>query len=122
MAGFLHNLGKDARRRIVEVMLTSRSQRGLADELGVTPAAINKYMSGKTHPSDAVLERILEIANRDELIEISRIIAEDLIHSLEEYLIWAADHKALSPQLLDSMERILSRARLMAVAGRISIS
>ncbi len=122
MQRFLHNLSKDARRRIIEVMLASRSQRGLAEDLGITPAAVNKYLTGKTHPSDRVLERIIEIASREEAMEISRIIAEDLAKGIEEYLAWAADKRAIHPDLYKSLESLLTRARLLSLTGRMTIS
>lgn len=121
MARFLHNLSKDARRRIIEVMLVSRSQRGLAEDLGITPAAVNKYITGKTHPSDRILERILEIASRDEAVEISRIIAEDLAKSIEEYIAWAADYKALHTPALKALENVVERAKIIAVTSRVMV-
>ncbi|MCE4602819.1 MAG: helix-turn-helix domain-containing protein [Desulfurococcales archaeon] len=122
MARFLHNLSKDARRRIIEVMLSSRSQRSLAEELGITPAAVNKYLTGKTHPSDRVMERILEIASGEEVLEISKIIAEDLAKSMEEYLSWAADRRSLHPASVKALEQAVNRARLLSLAGRMTIT
>ncbi|MEB3861689.1 MAG: helix-turn-helix domain-containing protein [Desulfurococcales archaeon] len=122
MARFLHNLSKDARRRIIEVMLYARSQRSLAEELGITPAAVNKYLTGKTHPSDRVMERILEIASSEEALLISKIIAEDLAKSMEEYLAWAADRRALHPDSLRTLEQTINRARLLSLAGRMTIT
>ncbi|MEB3778994.1 MAG: helix-turn-helix domain-containing protein [Desulfurococcales archaeon] len=114
MSKFLHHLSKDARRRIIEVLASGRSQRDLAEDLGVTPAAVNKYLSGTTHPSDRILLRALTIASRAEMEEISMIIAEDLISGLEDYIKWAMENKTLYYRSLDRIESLATKSRLFA--------
>ena len=82
----IHNLSKEARSRIIEILLENRSRKELAEELGLSPAAITKFLSGITHPSDETIEKALEIANEDEKKEIINIILNDIMSSLEEFI------------------------------------
>jgi len=82
----IHNLSKDARERIIDILLEKRSKKELADELGISPSAITKFINGITHPSDETIEKALEIADEEEKQRIYEIIAEDIIESLEEFI------------------------------------
>lgn len=82
----IHNLSKDARERIIDILLEKRSKKELADELGISPSAITKFINGITHPSDETIEKALEIADEEERQRIYEIIAEDIIESLEEFI------------------------------------
>jgi len=82
----IHNLSKDARERIIDILLEKRSKKELADELGISPSAITKFINGITHPSDETIEKVLEIADEEERERIYEIIAEDIIESLEEFI------------------------------------
>jgi len=106
---FVHLLSKDARRRIVEVMLNGRSLRELSELLGVTPAAISKYKSGATHPSDEVLARILERAGEAELIEIARIAFNDLYGGFESLIEWMSSRGLLDSFVVDRLKKLASR-------------
>jgi len=50
VTSYVHLLSKEARRKIIEVLASSRGVRRLADELGVTPAAVSKYLQGGYAP------------------------------------------------------------------------
>ena len=82
----IHNLSKDARERIIDILLEKRSKKELAEELGISPSAITKFVNGITHPSDETIEKALEIADEEERERIYEIIAEDIIESLEEFI------------------------------------
>lgn len=82
----IHNLSKNARERIIEILLEKRSKKELAEELGLSPSAITKFINGITHPSDETIERTLEIADEEEKNMIYEIIVEDIIESLEEFI------------------------------------
>ena len=82
----IHNLSKEAREKIIEILLEKRSKKELAEELGITPSAITKFLSGMTHPSDETIERALEIADEEEKERIYEIIVEDIVESLEEFI------------------------------------
>ncbi|MFP3064051.1 MAG: helix-turn-helix transcriptional regulator [Sulfolobus sp.] len=82
----IHNLSKEARRKIIEILLESRSRKELAEELGLSPAAITKFLNGITHPSDETIEKALEIASEDEKREIINVILNDIMLSLEEFI------------------------------------
>jgi len=106
---FVHLLSKDARRRIVEVMLDGRSLRELSELLGVTPAAISKYRSGATHPSDEVLAKILERAGEAELMEIARIAFNDLYSGFESLVEWMSARGLLDSLVVDRLKKLASR-------------
>ena len=123
MPKFFHHLSKNARRRIIEVLASTRSQRDLAEDLGVTPAAVNKYLSGATHPSDRVLAKAISVATRTEIEEISMIIAEDLIGGLEDYIKWAMENKILYYRSLERLESLAAKSKLFATRrAKISLS
>ncbi|MFP3201052.1 MAG: helix-turn-helix transcriptional regulator [Sulfolobus sp.] len=82
----IHNLSKEARRKIIEILLENRSRKELAEELGLSPAAITKFLNGITHPSDETIEKALEIASEDEKREIINVILNDIMLSLEEFV------------------------------------
>ena len=106
---FVHLLSKDARRRVVEVMLSGRSLRELSELLGVTPAAISKYRSGATHPSDEVLGRILESASRIELEEIARVSFNDLYLGFENLIEWMLERKLLEGHVVEKLRKLVER-------------
>jgi len=83
---FIHLLSKEARLRLVELALLRRSAKELAEELGVSPAAVSKYTSGKMHPSDDTIRRLFRILDPDEHARAYTIILEDLVYGLEELL------------------------------------
>ena len=82
----IHNLSKDAREKIIEILLEKRGNKELAEELGISPSAITKFLNGETHPSDKTIERALKIADEEEKEKIYKIIVEDVVESLEEFL------------------------------------
>ncbi len=81
---FVHLLSKEARLRIIELALKTRSARELADELGVSPAAISKYVNGLMYPSDETMQRLFHILSGRELEEAYTIALEDLVEGVEE--------------------------------------
>ncbi|BFH74433.1 helix-turn-helix transcriptional regulator [Sulfurisphaera javensis] len=82
----VHNLSKEAREKIIELLLEKRSKKELANELEISPSAITKFINGQTHPSDETIEKAIEIADEEEKERIYEIIVEDLIESLEEFI------------------------------------
>ncbi len=113
MQVFSHILSKRTRRKIVEILAASRSMRDLAEELGVTPAAVHKYLRGKTHPSDEVLNKMLALADYEESRKIAEAILEDLSKGLEEFIVWALERDVLTSRDLDRLEIAISKARLV---------
>ena len=100
----LHNLSKDARQRVIEVLLRRRTLKELANELGVTEAAVSKFWRGIIHPSDETLMRALEIADEEERKEIMDIAFEDLMDAIEELLVEERYREKLR-EVLSSFER-----------------
>lgn len=82
----IHNISKDAREKIINILLEKRSKKELADELDISPSAITKFLTGRTHPSDETIEKAIEIADEEEKERIFNIILEDIMESLEEFL------------------------------------
>ncbi|AAY80826.1 helix-turn-helix domain-containing protein [Sulfolobus acidocaldarius] len=80
----IHNLSKDARAKIIEILLENRSKKELAEELEISPAAVTKFVNGITHPSDDTIEKAIEIADDEEKREILNIIIDDIMISVEE--------------------------------------
>jgi predicted transcriptional regulator len=108
-------LGKDARRRIIGVLLESRSYREAAELLGVTPAAIAKYMSGRTHPSDRVVLRALRVAAPEERREIAQIIVEEFMEGLESLVDWLLEEGIVDRRLARGLEEAAAKLRLASV-------
>ncbi|MEB3845076.1 MAG: helix-turn-helix domain-containing protein [Desulfurococcales archaeon] len=115
MPTFHHRISKEARRKIVDVLLRRRSMRDLARTLDISPAAVHKYVSGKTHPSDKILWRMISIATYEEKQEISTIIMRDLVEGLEEFIEWGIHSKTLTARDLEELESRLIGASLRAL-------
>ncbi|MEM4475681.1 MAG: helix-turn-helix domain-containing protein [Desulfurococcaceae archaeon] len=82
----VHWLSKEARYRIIEVLMSTRSERELAKDLGVTSTAIYKYLERKTHPSDTIIARALKVLNEYEKERVYKLVADDIISAIEELL------------------------------------
>jgi len=105
----VHWLSKDARYRIVDLLLSTRSVRQLAMELGVSPTAIRKYINRVTHPSDETMKKILEIVAPYEEEKVVKIITDDMIEAI--YL--------LSRSLEDTRYKKYLYSRLKEIIGEI---
>jgi transcriptional regulator with XRE-family HTH domain len=79
----VHWLSKDARFRIIDLLLSTRSIRQLAEELGVSTTAIRKYLNRKTHPSDETLVKAINIMAPYEEERLIRIIIDDLVEAIK---------------------------------------
>ncbi|BAA79079.2 hypothetical protein APE_0168.1 [Aeropyrum pernix K1] len=112
---FVHMLGKETRRKIIAILLSTRTYRELASELGVTPAAIAKYISGATHPSDKTVAKALEIASREEKEEIAIAISEDLAESIRSLVNWIIEERLPGRLLAEALEESVARMRLAGV-------
>jgi len=114
---FHQALREEARRKIIVVLARHRSYRDLARLLGVSPAAIHKYLSGKSMPGDQVIERALEIADRYEKSEIAREIARDIAETLEDFLQWALRQEVLDTASIEELGDIVARAKLSSIVA-----
>ena len=79
----VHWLSKEARFRIIDVMLSTRTVNGLAEELGLSRSIIRKYVNRETHPSDEVMARIFQICKPYEEGRIIRIAIDDLVEAVK---------------------------------------
>jgi len=78
----VHWVSKNARYKIIEFMLSTRSITELARILGVSPTAVRKYVKRLSYPSDEILSKAIEQAAAYEKDAIVSIIIEDLIEAL----------------------------------------
>jgi len=76
-------LSKEARFKIIETLISTRSLVDLARNLGVTPTAVRKYLKRDTHPSDEVIRRALAIMEPYEEEKIYTIIIQDILSALK---------------------------------------
>ncbi len=119
MERFVHLVSKEARHKIVQVMIeSSSSMRDLASRLGISATAIYKYVTGKTHPSDEILLRILEIASYSEKKRIARIIEDDLARGLRNFIEWGIENNILSPADIRRLEDAILKASLAIIGKR----
>ncbi len=114
MPKFIHLLGKEARLKIIEVLAATRSHREVAELLGVTPAAVTKYLSRRTHPSDAVVARALEAATGDERRRIAEIIREEMLSGLKSYIEWALSEGLFTREDLHKIEEVVYGSVLLS--------
>jgi predicted transcriptional regulator len=78
----VHWVSKEARYRIIDLMLSTRSIIELARVLGVSPTAVRKYVKRISHPSDVVLAKAINAAEIYERESIIKIVIDDLIEAL----------------------------------------
>ncbi|ADI32209.1 helix-turn-helix domain-containing protein [Staphylothermus hellenicus] len=102
----IHWLSKDARFRIIDLMLSTRSIRQLAEELGVSTTAIRKYIYRKTHPSDKTVEKALEIMAPYEEEKLIKIIIDDLVEALRR-LVESIDKSEYREYLLRKLGEVI---------------
>lgn len=79
----VHWLSKEARFRIIDHLLTTRSVKELAEELGLSRSAIRKFINRETHPSDEVMERIFNILRDYEFEHVILIVIDDILKAFE---------------------------------------
>ena len=119
---FVHLISKEARHKIIQVMIeSSTSMRELASRLGVSATAIHKYSTGKTHPSDEILIRILNIASYSEKKRIARIIEEDLAKGLRGFIEWGIENGLLTPGDIRKLEDVILKSSL-AIIGKKTLA
>lgn len=92
----VHWISKDARYKIIEFMLSTRSVTELARELGISPTAVRKYIKRVSHPSDEVLARALSALAPYEMDVVLDIITEDLVSAVKRlYTVVNDNHKEI---------------------------
>jgi len=78
----VHWISKEARYKIIDIMLSTRSITELARVLGISPTAVRKYVKRIAHPSDTVLARAIEQAEMYEKAAIIEVIINDLLEAV----------------------------------------
>lgn len=79
----VHWVSKEARYKLIELMLSTRSLTELAKILGVTPTAVRKYIKRSAHPSDEVLLKAIESLAPYEKDQAMSIIISDLLGAVK---------------------------------------
>jgi len=80
----IHTLSKEARHRIIEEAVRVYGKKELAEILNVSKAAVSKYLSEKTHPSDEVMRRLFSVSSDSLKKKFIIIIINELISVIEE--------------------------------------
>jgi len=106
----VHWISKEARYKIIEIMLATRSARQLALELGVSPAAINKYLSRRMHPSDQTIARALQVLYDYERERIYQVIVDDIINALSKLVDYvSSESEYLKRYTIERLNDLLRR-------------
>jgi transcriptional regulator with XRE-family HTH domain len=82
---FFRKLDRETRKKIIETIVLKRGGKKVAEDLGVSKAAISRYLKGEIFPSDKILSKIFEISDKEEREKISIIIGEYIVDLLKEY-------------------------------------
>jgi predicted transcriptional regulator len=118
MIKYVHLLGKESRQKIIEILANERGVRELANELGVTPAAVSKYLSGLTHPSDIVLEKAISIASDDEIVRIAKIVSDEFIEGLSNFIDWSLNKGILDLKFYRRLNDLTAKVGLVTLGQR----
>lgn len=78
----VHWISKEARYKIIELMLSTRSVTELARVLAISPTAVRKYIKRISHPSDEVLARAISLSAAYERDAIISIVIDDLMEAI----------------------------------------
>ncbi|AFK51578.1 hypothetical protein TCELL_1155 [Thermogladius calderae 1633] len=78
-----HWVSREARLKIIDVLLSSRSIKQLASELGVSPTAVRKYVYRRAYPDDEVISRALSILAPYEKERVYEVLIEDILSSVK---------------------------------------
>jgi len=104
--GIVHWISKEARYRIIELLLTTRSVRQLANELGVSATAVKKYIERKTHPSDTTMVKLLTILAPYEQDKVYELIINDLFDALARLVELVKDNEQLLNMIREKLKEV----------------
>ncbi|WP_292319557.1 helix-turn-helix domain-containing protein [Caldisphaera sp.] len=118
MIRYVHLLGKESRQKIIQILANERGVRELANELGVTPAAVSKYLSGLTHPSDIVLEKAISIANEEEITSIVKVVSDEFIEGLSNFIDWSLNRGILDIKFYKRLNDLTAKVGLVTLGQK----
>ncbi|MGC8573576.1 MAG: helix-turn-helix domain-containing protein [Caldisphaera sp.] len=118
MIRYVHLLGKESRQKIIQILANERGVRELANELGVTPAAVSKYLSGLTHPSDIVLEKAISIANEEEITSIVKVVSDEFIDGLSNFIDWSLNRGILDIKFYKRLNDLTAKVGLVTLGQK----
>lgn len=104
----VHWLSKEARFRIIDLLLSTRTLSKLAEELEVSRSVIKKYVKRETHPSDSVMEKVFQIAQPYEEEGLVKIAINDLVEAIE-MLSKSLEEKSYRDYLKTKLSEVLSK-------------
>ncbi len=104
--GIVHWISKEARYKIIELLLTTRSVRQLANELGVSATAVKKYIERKTHPSDTTMIKLLTILAPYEQDKVYELIINDLFDALTRLVELVKDNEQLLNLIREKLKEV----------------
>jgi predicted transcriptional regulator len=102
----VHWLSKEARYKIIDVLLSTRTVHSLADELGVSRTTIRKYINREMHPSDEVMARVFQIYAPYEEERILKIAIDDLVEAIR-MLAESIDREELRKYMLEKLRGVI---------------
>lgn len=102
----VHWLSKDARYRIIDLMLSTRTATSLAEELGISRGAIRKYINRETHPSDNIMIKVFQIIAPYEEDRVIKIVIDDLVEALRR-LCESLDKREHKNYLLKKLREVI---------------
>jgi len=103
----VHWLSKEARYRVIEILLSTRTTESLAKELEVSRSTIRKYMARLTHPSDEIMERAFSICKPYEEDAVMKIVIDDLVEAVKK-LAESLEKDSLREYLLKKLKEVLT--------------
>ncbi|MEM4718274.1 MAG: helix-turn-helix domain-containing protein [Desulfurococcaceae archaeon] len=101
----IHWVSKNARHKIIELMISTRSITELARVLGVSPTAIRKYIKRQANPSDEVLAVAIKHAGMYEKDAILTIIINDLLEAI--YKLYTSVDEKHKDEIKKQLSRII---------------
>ena len=78
----VHWISREARYKIIEHMISTRTITELARILGISPTAVRKYINRISYPSDEVVLRAIISSAMYERDAVMAIIIDDLIETI----------------------------------------
>jgi len=99
MEEIVHLMSKRLRRIIIEELVATYTGKGLAELLGVSPAAVSKYLSGAMHPSDKTMARALTLLRGEQRNRVYQMVVDELAEGLYRSIREFYRHIEWSPAL-----------------------
>ncbi len=109
----LEMTSKQARRKIIELIVSRYGPSETARLLELSKPAVTKYLKGKTHPSDETLRKIFERVEEETRKRVLEVIGEDLLRAVGEFARIAEEEKERRLEaILEEIEEMIYEAKI----------